>query len=62
MAVTTRGGKKTIDPLMSSVVVGDIRKDEDVVEASRELGDSPTKEVELYQKVVPITMKDGKYR
>ena len=36
MAVTTQGGKQTIDPLMSYVVEDDMRKDEAVVETSGE--------------------------
>ena len=39
---------------MSSVVEGDVRKDEDVVEASGELVDKTEKDIELSQKVVPI--------
>ena len=34
MTFTTRGGKQTIDLLMSSVVEDDLRKDKEVVEAS----------------------------
>ena len=54
MAVTTKEGKQTIDPPMSFVVEGDMRKEDDVVEASGELGDVTMKEAELSQKVVFI--------
>ena len=47
MVVTTRGGKQTIDPPMSSVVEGDSRKEDEVEEASGWLGDAPLKEAEL---------------
>ena len=39
---------------MSFVVEGDMRKEDDVVEASGELGDVTMKEAELSQKVVFI--------
>lgn len=47
MAVNTRGGKHTINTPMSSVVVGDMRMNDDVVEASRGLGDVTTQVAEL---------------
>ena len=47
MVVTTRGGKQTIDPPMSSVVEGDSRKEDELEEASGWLGDAPLKEAEL---------------
>ena len=54
MVVTTRRVKQTIDPALSSVVECDTRKKDKVEEASRELGDAPSKEVQLSQKVVSI--------
>ena len=47
MPVTTRGGKQTIDPPMSSVVEEDIRKEYEAIESSGELGDAPPKEAKL---------------
>ena len=43
MAVTNRGGKKTIDPSRPSVVEYEMRKDEDLVETSAELVDKTMK-------------------
>ena len=40
MTVTTRGGKQTIDPPMSPVIKEDMRKKDNVVKASVELGDA----------------------
>ena len=54
MAVTTRGGEQTIIPPMSSVVEGDMRKQDNVEEPSEELDDATTKEVKIPQKVVSI--------
>ena len=75
MAVTTRGGKQTIDLPISSVVDDEMRKDEEVVDTSGELVDKMVKEAEVPHKVVPIPkppppfhqrlvkrIKDGKYR
>ena len=75
MIVTTRGGKQTIDPPMSSVVEDEMRKDEEVVKTSGELVDKTSKEKEVPKKVVPIPRppppfpqrlvkktEDGKYR
>ena len=75
MAVTTLGGKQTIDPLMPSGVEKVIRGEDEVVEVSGELEDKTGKEVEVPQKVAPIPrpsppflqrlvkkIKDGKYR
>ena len=54
MAVTTRGGKQTIDPPRLSVVEDDRRKDKEVLEVSGELVDDTVIEVEVSQKVVSI--------
>ena len=75
MIVTTRGGKQTIDPPMSSVVEDEMRKDEEVVKTSGELVDKTAKEVEVLQKVALVPRppppfpqrlvkktEDGKYR
>ena len=43
MAVTTRGGKQTIDPLMPSVVEDEVRKDDEVVGDNGELVDKAVK-------------------
>ena len=56
MALTTRGGKHTIDPHMSSVVKGDMSKGEKVVEASGEFMDKMAKETDLSQRIVPIAI------
>ncbi|XP_069155697.1 uncharacterized protein [Solanum lycopersicum] len=52
MAVTTQGGKKTIDPLRSSGVENVIR--DKVVKVSGELGGKIWKEAEVPQKVTPM--------
>ena len=75
MAVTTRGGKHTIDPPMLFIIEDEVRKDEEVVKTSGELVDKAVKQVEVPQKVIPIPRppppfpqrlvkktKDGKYR
>ncbi|KAH0634861.1 hypothetical protein KY284_037647 [Solanum tuberosum] len=75
MAVTTRGGKQTIDPPRTSVVEIEIRKEDDVVKVREESENATEKEAEISQKVVPIPRpppnfpqrlvkktKDGKYR
>uniref|UniRef100_M1DRZ9 Integrase core domain containing protein n=1 Tax=Solanum tuberosum TaxID=4113 RepID=M1DRZ9_SOLTU len=54
MTVTTRGGKQTIDPPMSSVVDVEIRKEDDVVEVRGETENATEKEAKISQKVVPI--------
>uniref|UniRef100_M1D9V1 Integrase core domain containing protein n=1 Tax=Solanum tuberosum TaxID=4113 RepID=M1D9V1_SOLTU len=54
MAVTTRGGKQTIDPLMPSGVDVEIRKEDDVVEFREETENATEKEAKISQKVVPI--------
>ena len=50
MAITTRGGKQTIDPPMSSGVEKVIRDDDTVVEVSGELEDKTIKDVEVPQR------------
>ena len=75
MAVTTRDGKQTIDPLMPSRVENVIRGDDEVVEVSGEFGEKTGKEAEVPQKVTPMPRppppfpqmlvkktEDGKYR
>lgn len=52
MVVTTREGKQTIDTPMSSVVECDIRKEDEVAEVSRGLGDAPS-EAEDLRKLSP---------
>ena len=44
MSVTAQEGKETIEPCMSSVVEGDMRKQDNVVEASGQLDDETMKE------------------
>ena len=54
MAITTRGGKQTIDPPMPSTEEK-VRKDNDkVVEGSGEAEDSIGKVIEVSIKVIPI--------
>ncbi|KAK4707101.1 hypothetical protein R3W88_033350 [Solanum pinnatisectum] len=75
MAVTTRKGKQTIDPPMSSGEESETSKDDAVVEVSGESENATEKKVEVTQKVVPIPRpqppfpqrlvkktKEGKYR
>uniref|UniRef100_M1DY48 Integrase core domain containing protein n=1 Tax=Solanum tuberosum TaxID=4113 RepID=M1DY48_SOLTU len=54
MAVTTRGGKQTIDPPIPSGMEIETSKDDDVVEVSGESENAMEKEAEITQKVVPI--------
>ena len=54
MTVTTRGGKKDIDPPMPSGVEDDMRGYDVVEEVSGELVDKSGKEVVIPQKVTPI--------
>ena len=75
MTITTRGGKQTIDPPMSSNEEK-VRKDNDkVVEGSGEAEDSTGKDAEVPIKVIPMPRppppfpqrlvkktEDGKYR
>ena len=54
MLITTRGGKKTIDPPMPSNEEK-VRKDNDKgVEGSGEVEDSTGKDVEVIIKVIPM--------
>ena len=75
MAVTTRGGKQTIDPPRPSEVEVEIRKEDDVIEVREKSENATEKEAEIPQKVVPIPRppppfpqrlvkktEDGKYR
>ena len=75
IAVTTQGGKQTIDPHMLSVVDVEIRKEDDVTEVREESENATEKEAEIPQKVVPLPRpplpfpqrlvkktEDGKYR
>ncbi|KAK4731210.1 hypothetical protein R3W88_024198 [Solanum pinnatisectum] len=54
MAVTTRGGKETIDPPMPSEVEIVVEKDDDEIEVSGEYNNATEKEAEITQKVVPM--------
>ena len=54
MTFTTRGGKKTIDPLMPSGVENVIRGDDEVAEVSGVLEDKTRKEAEVPKKVTPM--------
>ena len=54
MEITTRDGKQTIDPPMSSSVEKVIRDDDTVVEVSGEFEDKTVKDVEVTQKVTPM--------
>ena len=47
MAITTQGGKQTVDPHMTSGVEKVIRDDDTVVEVSGELEDKTVKDVEV---------------
>ena len=75
MEISTRGGKITISPSMSSALEKVIRDDDMVVEASGELEDKMVKDVRVPQKVTPMSrplppfpkrlvkkMKDGNYK
>ena len=54
MEITTRDGKQTIDPPMSSSVEKVIRDDDTVVEVSGELEDKTVKDIEVPQKMTPM--------
>ncbi|KAK4717987.1 hypothetical protein R3W88_016325 [Solanum pinnatisectum] len=54
MAVTTRGGKQTIDPPMPFGVEVEASKNDDVIEVNAESENATEKEVEITQKVVPM--------
>ena len=73
--VTTRGGKETIDPLMLAAIDCGMRKKDNVIDDSIELGDATMKGENLSQKSVPLPrppqpfpqrlvkkMEDRKYR
>ena len=75
MGVTTRDGKRMIDPPMPFDVENVVRGDDEIVEVSGELEDKTGKEVEIPQKVTPMPRppppflhrlvkktKDGKYQ
>ena len=75
MAITTRGGKKTIDPPMPSNEEKVIKDNDKVVEISGEVRDNTGKHVEVPKKVNPMPRppplfpqrlvkktEDGKYR
>ena len=75
MAITTRGGKQTINAPMPSGVEKVIIDNDTVVEVSGELEDKTEKNVEVPQKVIPVRRpqppfsqtlvkktEDGKYR
>ena len=53
MAITTRGGKQTIDPPMPSGVEKVIRYDDTLVEVSSELEDKMVKDLEVPPKSDP---------
>ena len=75
MTITTRGGKQTIDPPMSSTEEN-VRKDNDnVVKGSGEARESNGKDAEVLMKVIPMPIppppfsqrlvkktEDGKYQ
>ena len=74
MAITTRGGRQTIDPPMPSTEEN-VRKDNNVVKGSGEAEESNGKDVEVPIKVIPMPRRpppfpqrlvkkteDGKYR
>ena len=54
MAITTRGGKQTIDPPMSSNEEKVIKDNDKVVEVSGEVEDNTWKDVEVPTKVTPM--------
>ena len=54
MEIITQGGKKFIDPPMSSMVEDESGKDEEVVETSGELVDKVVKEQEVPKYVIPV--------
>ena len=53
MAITTRGGKQTIDPPMSSNEKKVI-KDTEMVEVNGEVEDNTGKDAEMPKKVIPM--------
>ena len=54
MAITTRGGKKTIDPPMPSNEEKVIKDNDKVVEVSGEVEDNTGKYVEVLKKATPM--------
>ncbi|KAK4706665.1 hypothetical protein R3W88_033765 [Solanum pinnatisectum] len=54
MTVTTRRGKQTIDPSMSSKVERVVEKDADEIEVTGDPKDATEKETEVTLKVVPM--------
>ena len=54
MAITTRGGKQTIDPPMPSKEEKVIKDNDKVVEGSGEVEDNSGKDVEGPVKVIPM--------
>ena len=47
MALTTRGGKRTIDPPMPSGVEDEVKREDAVVETSGELVNEAVKELDM---------------
>ena len=75
MAITTRGGKQTIDPPMPSNEIKVIKDNDKVVEFNGEVEDNTGKDAEVPKKVTPMPRPpppfpqrlvkktgDGKYR
>jgi len=54
MAITTRGGKWTIDPPMTSDIEKVVEIDGDKIEITEETKNATEKEAEIAQKVVPM--------
>ena len=54
MEITTRGGKKTIDPPMPSNEEKVIKDNDKVVEVSGEVEDNTGKDVEMPKRVTPM--------
>ena len=54
MAITTQGGKQTIDPPMSSKKEKVIKDNDKVVEGSGEVEDNTGKDAEVPKKVTPM--------
>ena len=54
MAITTRGGKQTIDPRMLSTEEKVIKDNDNVVEVSGEVKDNTGKEAEVPKMVTPM--------
>uniref|UniRef100_M1DL60 Integrase core domain containing protein n=1 Tax=Solanum tuberosum TaxID=4113 RepID=M1DL60_SOLTU len=54
MAVTTRAGKQTIDPLISFEIEIVVERDDNEIEVTEEFKNATEKEVEVTQKVVPM--------